>query len=985
MALQWNTVPMPFAQGLDTKSDPKQVQLGRLLELENGVFTQPGAIAKRHGYDVLSASVEGSATPLTKAAGLAAFGDELLLFAGQRLYSRVDATDAWRDRGAAVSLVAETTPVVRNGYRQQAGDMAEARGIQVFVWQDSRGGLRYSVRDAASGAFYVFDAAPATPAGWATGIRPKVLWFEAAGLFVILYGTGANLVYRTIAPGTPLQIGAETGLIGTFVASYDAIVVAGSRLFVAWDRAAAAGVRILHLDGAMVASAESAINPATVRAPNALGLMSDTNRNIWLVAADATTVRAAWISYSFGAQLAWVTLETVSGVQRVAGAVPVATATMLYEVEGATAPDTLVRRNTLTFGGVAGMPADFLRSVGLASKCFVEDAVPYVVVTHDSALQPTYFVATLVGEIVARLSANLGGGLLVNAALPEVVSPRAGAWRFATQMRGKLQVQSGALFSLPGLGFSTIDFADVRVYGTASVGRNLLLVGGVLQGYDGAALTEHGFHLFPEGVTAVVGATGTMAPGAYQYQVLYEWTDAIGQTHRSAPSVALTATIPGGPSTGSVTLTLPTLRLSAKSLVRIAIYRTQANASIFYRVTSLTTPLFNAPTVDTVAFTDTLADSALPGNELLYTTGGVLDHVAPAACALAVTFKNRVMLAGLQDKLQIAFSKSTPTGEPVAFNDALTIPCDPRGGAITALGVLDDKLVVFKSSAIFALAGEGPNNLGQGAEFAAPSLITTDVGCKNPQSVVATPAGLMFQSEKGIYLLDRSLSVSYVGAPVELYNAQRITAATLVPDTNQVRFASAEGRALVYDYQVGQWSTFTNHPALGSAIWRGTTYCYVRADGRVYRENSAKWTDGAEPIKMRAVTGWMSLAGIQGFQRVRSIHVLGEYRSVHKLLVGVATDFSPVFTQTATIDAGTLIGRSTYGSDSPYGAGSPYGGVFTPYQFEARVVDQKSTAIRVSIEDAQASDFGESYRLSALTLTVGVKRGARQLPASRNF
>jgi len=50
-----------------------------------------------------------------------------------------------------------------------------------------------------------------------------------------------------------------------------------------------------------------------------------------------------------------------------------------------------------------------------------------------------------------------------------------------------------------------------------------------------------------------------------------------------------------------------------------------------------------------------------------------------------------------------------------------------------------------------------------------PSLIPTDTGTINPRSIVLTPMGIMYQSEKGIYLLDRSLQVSYIGADVEAY------------------------------------------------------------------------------------------------------------------------------------------------------------------------------------------------------------------------
>src|SRR5512132_1329921 len=57
MALEKRPITLSFSQGLDTKTDPKQVALGRLLELQNAVFVSPGRVRKRNGYTSLSRTV----------------------------------------------------------------------------------------------------------------------------------------------------------------------------------------------------------------------------------------------------------------------------------------------------------------------------------------------------------------------------------------------------------------------------------------------------------------------------------------------------------------------------------------------------------------------------------------------------------------------------------------------------------------------------------------------------------------------------------------------------------------------------------------------------------------------------------------------------------------------------------------------------------------------------------------------------------------
>ena len=155
----------------------------------------------------------------------------------------------------------------------------------------------------------------------------------------------------------------------------------------------------------------------------------------------------------------------------------------------------------------------------------------------------------------------------------------------------------------------------------------------------------------------------------------------------------------------------------------------------------------------------------------------------------------------------LMYSKMVYPGQPVEFNDALRMPIDPVGGKITALASMDEKLIVFEEDATFFIAGTGPNNLGQQNDFTTPERISTDVGCVDPKSVVLTPDGLMFKSRKGIYLLSRQLSVSYIGAAVEAYNGLNFTSAKVVGELNQVRFTTSDGDCLVYNYVYKFWAT----------------------------------------------------------------------------------------------------------------------------------------------------------------------------------
>ena len=58
-------IDISFAKGLDTKTDPKRVQIGSFRELENAIFDRGGELKKRNGYGQLVSLPDDSSTYLT--------------------------------------------------------------------------------------------------------------------------------------------------------------------------------------------------------------------------------------------------------------------------------------------------------------------------------------------------------------------------------------------------------------------------------------------------------------------------------------------------------------------------------------------------------------------------------------------------------------------------------------------------------------------------------------------------------------------------------------------------------------------------------------------------------------------------------------------------------------------------------------------------------------------------------------------------------
>lgn len=978
MPLQKQKISLPFSDGLNTKIDEKQKSIGTLQDIENALFDEPGKLKKRNGYDRLGVS-QLSGSDISDAQRLTTFKDELCLFDKTSLFSFSESTNVWTNKGTTSNIFPETTALIRNSREQSAIDNAHVSGLNAYAWEDTRGGIRISVVDNATGNEIISDTEITS-----TGIRPRVQ--SVSNVIFFIYIDGTDIKYRTVNSISPDTIESEVTLVsGDVHASnkiYDAVDIQDRVFFCYNSSSGTLKIGNVQEDGTVSTIQEEAGESPSV----CINLSTDSSFRVIISYYDGSDVKVIIRSFTLLANIvAPTSIETISDIVNVSAASSNnSDYTVLYEKSASNTYDHLIRKNTINLSASVGTAADFIRSCGLASKIFIQDSNQYVAALHQSTLQSTVFILNSDAEVVSKISQSLSGDLLNFGNLPKVSTISSTLLLVTSQVKGRIISEDNTIFSLLGVNSSKLNFGSDTRFDNAVLGEQLHVNGGLVQSYDGKEIVEHGFNIFPENLqddsTATTG--GSISDGNYQYLAVYSWTDNKGQQHRSAPSPALSITLSGGTATQTQTIEIPTLRITEKSNIVIELYRTEASGTIFYKATSISSPTYNDKTVDSLTIVDSISDTDLISREILYTTGGVLDNIAPPSASIIETFNNRIFLAGLQDKNKIEFSKIRNEASPVEFNDTLVINVNTRGGDITALSTLDDKLIIFKEKAIFFLSGDGPNNLGEQDTFIEPELVTDDVGCVTQNSIVRTPEGLMFKSQKGIYLVNRSLGVTYVGAPVEAFNDLNIKAANLVPTKNIAIFLT-DKEALVFNYFMNKWGTFTNHSGI-SATTLNNIYYYIRDNSEVYKEAS-HFTDVGSFIKLKVETSWLSFSGIQGYQRIYRALVLGQYKSAHKLQIQVAYNFKDAFVQSKIIDTSDFTSDTVYGGDSPYGAGTPYGGGGNQYQARVNFKTQKCQSIKVKIEDSQSTNYGEGFELSNILFVVGAKRGEFKTDQARIY
>lgn len=986
MGLDKQIIPISFGQGIDTKTDKKQQLIGKLRQAKNVVFETLLSARKRNGYSSILL-YDTDNVSIDDARALSKYKNELLVFNPQHLYSFSESLQKLQEKGDIYSVFPFSTPVLNNSYNHNCLDVVSVENLDVHVYHNTiTNDVRYSVRDRATGSLLISDDVVESPA--------QIVQVSAIqNIVYIIYANGANLQYKKLSITNPGSLSNAVILATNLDLTAPKLdVIAGpDKIIVAYNsNVAGAELKVLSILSNGVAT--SAVGVTGAHPSVALDVYLDSNFRVVVSYSNGTKASYCIFPYNLVALLLPSTdLEVIANVKTIT-AIQTDTTTygFYYEISAASSVNHLVKTVGANVGGTVGIPNVFMRSVGLASKAFAHNGTRYVPLAFETTLQSTYFLVDSSGTVVAKWNPGTGGGHITTGILPQSIDLGDDQWLLTSQMKSKLVSENGTFFGLLGINSITLDFDYSNSYQNSFLADNLHIAGGILQLYDGDTVTEHGFHVSPETLTAGSTATtgGHISNGNYSYKALYRWTDNAGADHYSTPSLELTVVLSGGTATQTQAVAVPALRLTNKANVVLELYRTENNGTIYYLVSSVSAPTFNNKAVDTVTITDTLADASIISRQTLYTTGGVLENIpAPATTVLTVhTASQRIMLAS-PDSSEIRYSKIQQKGKPVEFNDDLVKPLDPTNGKIMGLSNMDDKVVIFYQTGIQYFSGQGPTNTGEQDLFTDPeSIAGNDVGCSEPQSICYTPVGIFFKSSKGIYLLGHDLSTQYIGAAVEDYNNLSITSAKVVADFNQIRFTTSDGDTLVYNYHLGLWCTFDNHRALSAEIV-DNQYYYLRTSNELFKETPGVYGDNGIPIKLLLKTGWMSMAQLQGYQRVYQMLVLGEYKSSHMLKVQVAYDFNQSLVQEKIINPGsTFIDATPYGGYSPYGLPDdiPYGGNGIPYQARFDFKQQKCQALQIQIEDIQSA-AGEGLSLSAMTLLVGGKGGLFKINRNQKF
>jgi hypothetical protein len=661
---------------------------------------------------------------------------------------------------------------------------------------------------------------------------------------------------------------------------------------------------------------------------------------------------------------------------------------------GRTGADRYLSWFRRTSGGVVSNVIGFMFGFGLASRPWQTVAGKYrILLSYASPTSPTYFVwepsTEYGGAMCARAFPGAAGVLST-----DTLEVGTNAIVFRPARSGRLpqpqtsgQVATIACFrmganSTPSspkrdaylLSFENYNY-DAR---PVTAGGSLTFPGGFPTVYSGDSnniagnpnIPELGFAYSPDPPRGLSGSGGgtLTASATYQYAYLYAFVDAQGKLNISALSPTVSYTLTAGQA--QILMNIPGYKILDRR-VSIMIFRSLPNAGAnapLYFYQTLASQI-GVSTVGAVQFVDNNAYFSL-GEQEYTQNGAVLENAPWPNVSQLTVWKNRLWGLLEENLAGYCFSKLIKPDFGPEFNDDFQGTIEDAFGQLYAFAALGERFVFFKRDAIYYITGDGPGDDGNGG-FSEPVRVDGVPGCTNPNSVLLTDEGVMYQApDNGIWLLTLGLESRFIGRPIaDLTKAGgAITDALYEPNQQHARFFnSVTGNTQVYDMQNSQWLTFTGQSALSAVMHANAQHYLVGATvlkeepitGSVFTENGATYQAVIE-------LAWLSLAQLSGYMRIWVVTLLGRLFGTNTITLEMVADYGTTITTRALASSAI---------QTPHG-----------YRIEAPVPIQmqQNTAAKLLIKDDSPNTAG--WGIDGITLQCGFAPGRRpRLPAAHKM
>lgn len=904
MPLQKQLVPIPLTKGIDfgTASNLRDPDI-----LSSGINCEQlvtGEIAKREGFASLATPANNNITGFPVNGSVGVLGQSSDMSNNIQVITRTNVLNSIYRLG----LVSTRPNNVTATLFDLLGTSVDIENYDL----DTSGGSVFIVVTLAGGATvrsYQFDSllnlVPAQFGSYneITGLTGASVKLVNGSIFI--FQTGANTVRRydtsLVYSGTSFSLGASL--------SWD-VCTWSTGFVIAYDNGSNIVVNILS--GATTTFSNTnvirvSIFPQVSGTSLVVMVARSTGNKVTAFRYDSSLTLLGTANQAFGSNT----------VYNLTGIAPLGISTILVAVEGGSSTASDVEARFVQYLSVSSSytGTDSLSSYGnntkraaIASKPFQFSTglYPHVLLSHESVdtynLQNSYFLMQFSvpggqAGFNAKIASGLAPRMLSRFTYGSNVLPNFSAIS-STRAIAPLLTRSDSIAttseatSVFGLSSCVLNL-DTYFQGSKPVklGGYTALASNQIYLIDATGCNEINFLLYPDPVVSISVSAGVIPNGTYSYVVLYEAYDNKGNLIESSPSAPFSYVNASGPST--LTANLNDACFISRTDVRVSLYRTEAGGTIYYL--AATTANF---TSSTLSIADNNTDAVLRTNKILYTTGGIAENINPPNSNFIAAAKNRLWTFEQGSLDTVWFSKESREGFIPQFSDLLTLNVGRQYGRLVGVAALDDKVVIFKEFCVIVIVGDGPSDNLVGG-WSSPAVISQGLGCISARSIVETPVGVFFQSQEGIYLVDKGMGVVFIGRP--LYKSEgTLISSAYNPVLNCVYLLSTT-KLWVYFITTNTWYEWTVTNPIDLIFESNTLYLFTTTKILIQTDNV--WRDDSQNYEQLIRLSQFQFAGIQGYQRIYKILATGRSIGDETGTVTIKNFFnaSPTVTDTQTI------------------------------------------------------------------------------------
>jgi hypothetical protein len=745
MAMDWTRVEVPLG-GIDRKTDAPHIMPGKVSHLENARFSEPGGYDKRPAYNSMGNGLIGGgshAAPRT----VVQHGDEILMASDRDVHSYVDALGKFTtSRGRAPKFLMNASPVASQNLKTNGwvhtGDIAAANGYYLEAWSEEDSAAAWKTY------YHLVEINTGAVAQMGSVNAADRFSCVASGNILILltHATSGNVIQYTLFDTSDASVGSTTNLVtdATAASIFDVCEFGSNWLLVYYDTSN--DIILSEYDNT---AAQVDTSTITVALGGYVGVFGTPTEEIYVAlhvnATNAFTIYCRNDDAGFTA----VGNVTVTGSTspRLIGMARIDASSILV-----TWHDSGSDYKWAEISNAPAVTTQYANAQLLAcGRPFVHDSRVYGFAHYDDTIDGsdnTYHCYELVNEsgvlaqrpyLLASFARGTADDIIHSASLNQLahtVSPAAG--RFMTMLPSVVNFSTLTSDQNVTQERTVVRYELEAATGarmqSAAWGRGRFFAGASPVYYDGEYATTAGHANRPAINSTSIAPKDPSTSGnlfdeagagtdIYRWCLVWEWIDANGDVHRSAPSspaasnpvIGTDVSAAGGPDLTAevvipaITLTNHHATAGHADEVLCYVYRNVADPAVgdgsLYYLSGIAEP------GDT--YEDDVADATIATNDPLYTDGGVLDNAGVPPCKTVVAHAERLWVAGLEDPEAVWFTKRRENGKGPEFNEGLSVRI-PGAGKITALGTLDTALVAFTKRETYVIYGDGPNATGTG-------------------------------------------------------------------------------------------------------------------------------------------------------------------------------------------------------------------------------------------------------------------------------